>query len=52
MIVNPDGTKVRPEIRLAAGAAGFNDPEPVLLSAVPVVNTGILTSVPLKKVNL
>jgi len=52
LIVNPDGTKIRPEIRLAAGATGFNDPEPVLLSAVPVANTGILTSVPLKKVKL
>ena len=50
IIVNPDGTKTRPEVRLAAGAADVNIQDAGLLAAVPAANMGILTSVPLKRV--
>ena len=41
VIVNPDGTTVRPEIRLSEGASSLTDPEPVNLGEAPLEQSGM-----------
>ena len=43
VIVNPDGTKTRPIVKLAEGAATFTDTEPVNVADVPLEQGGVET---------
>ena len=43
VIVNPDGTKTRPIVKLAEGAATFTDTEPVNIADVPLEQGGVET---------
>ena len=43
VIVNPDGTKTRPIVKLAEGAATFTDTEPVNVADVPLEQGGVDT---------
>ena len=43
VIVNPDGTKTRPVVKLAEGAGTFTDTEPVSSAEVPLERADVET---------